>query len=209
MQPYQEASQEMRRQGELPIRAIKTVGSVGAGAALGGGLIVSKILPFLNRHIPTDLFLKGISKVDPRFGKFVTSALDSGSSVDEIKDFIRSKAMGEESPEVAEQSTEPEKKNIIAQYSDKLHQFLQNLIREGKSPVEAGAIASVQPEFKEVIKKMSKDHKATWNDILINTFGPGEKAQAQPQQEQTQQLQPQQGNSDQALLAAMQKILQM
>ena len=52
MQPYQEASREIRRQGEFPIRAIKTGASI-AATATGGGLALSKVMPILKQIYTT------------------------------------------------------------------------------------------------------------------------------------------------------------
>jgi hypothetical protein len=101
MQPYQKAGEEFKRQSELPLKALKTVGSIAgtAASAYAGGNIIGKVLPFLNRYIPEDLAIKGLSKIDPRFGKFINKALSAGKSFDEIKDFIKEKIETQEQEE--------------------------------------------------------------------------------------------------------------
>lgn len=99
MQPYQQANKEIRRQGELPLKTLATAGSFGASAL--GGIALGRVLPFLSKFIPQDLAIKGLSKIDPRFGKFINKALSEGKSFEEIKDFIRNKASPEESKEIA------------------------------------------------------------------------------------------------------------
>lgn len=181
MQPYQEATEEIRRQGELPLKTAKTLGSVGASAAtayLGGGAI-NRILPFLSKYIPEDLVKKGLSKIDPRYGKFIDKALSHGKSIEEIKDFIGEKIQGSQ-----ETKTAPEQRSIIEQYSPELFQFLKGEIDKGRAPLEAGALAQLQEPFKKIIKKMSEDHKAPFSSILQSVFGGAQQAQ-QPQNQQS------------------------
>lgn len=216
MQPYQEASEEIRRQGQLPIKALKTAASIGTSvaSAYAGGATLSRVLPFLSNYIPQNIATKGLEKIDPRFGKFINTALSAGKSFDEIKDFIKDKAQGAEEPK--------DNRNIIQQYSDQLAAFLENHIKNGRQPLEAGALAQLDPKFQKIINKIEKDHKSPWSSILQSIYGKGDMAQAQgaqspsPMGTQMQasppmqtQAQPQGGNADQALLAAMQKILQM
>ena len=113
---------------------------------------------------------------------------------------------------------QPDQKNPIQQHSDELHAFLDNEIKKGRQPLEAGALAQLQPKFKKVIKKLEEDHKTPFSSILQSIYGEGEqqsKAALQPQPEQAQSMQQgqpqpgQQGNGDQDLIAAFQKILQM
>jgi hypothetical protein len=222
MQPYHEATKEIRRQGELPLKAAKTIGNVGATAAtayLGGG-VINRVLPFLSQYIPQDLVKKGLSKIDPRYGKFIDKALAGGQSIDEIKDFIGEKI--KESPE----GKPKEERNIIQQYSPELHEFIDQEVKKGRKPVEAGAIAQQDKRFSKIIDKLSKDHKTPWSNILESIYGQmGQMRQAKQnevsstlgimdagQQEVDQLSQPgngQQGIDDQALEAAFAKLLKM
>lgn len=205
MQPYQEASQELQRQGEFPKRALQTGLSVAGSAA--GGLALKNVLPFLSQYIPQDLAIKGLSKIDPRFGKFINKSMSEGKSFDEIKDFIKDKAKGgnEEKPQ--------EQRNIIEQYSPELFQFLKSEVDNGRNPLEAAALARLPTKknnFEKVIKKIEGDHKTDFSSIIQSIFGSAQQPQqAQPQQNENQNMQPQQGNSDQALMAALDKILKM
>lgn len=208
MQPYQEATEEIRRQGELPLKAAKTLGSIGASAAtayLGGG-VINRVLPFLSKYIPEDLAIKGLNKIDPRYGKFINKALSAGKSFEEVKEFIGEKIQGKQ------ESTEktPEQRSIIEQYSPELFQFLKGEIDKGRAPLEAGALAQSQGSFKNIIKKMSEDHKAPFSSILESVFGGAQQPKQQMQQPQDQNLsQQRQGNGDQALLAALDKMLKI
>jgi hypothetical protein len=111
-QPYKEEAEELNRQSELPLKLLKQ-GTKLAGYALGGGSILSRILPLLNKFIPADIAKKGLSKVDPRMGKFVRTAEKSGSSFDEIRRFITDKIQPgiEEEEEI---QTQKEKSRIAS-----------------------------------------------------------------------------------------------
>lgn len=215
MQPYQEASEEMKRQGELPIKALQKAGGLGltATSGIGAGLILNRVLPLLNSFVPRDIAIKGLTRIDPRFGTFIQKALNSGQSFDQVRDFIKSKTEGgeiENKPKVQDQRT------IIEQYSPELFQFLKSEIEKGRAPLEAGALAQLQEPFKPIIKKISNDHKVPFSSILQSVFGEGiqQSKKSLPAQTENSQMQsisqPQQAiNNDQALLAALDKILKM
>jgi hypothetical protein len=200
MQPYQEATEEIRRQGELPLNIAKNLGSVAGAAAtayLGGGAI-NRVLPFLSKYIPEDLAIKGLSKLDPRYGSFIKKALGAGKSFEEVKEFIGSKI-----EEGQEEKKPKENRNVIQQYSPELHQFLDQEIKKGRAPIEAGAIAQHDKRFKDIISKLSKEHKTPWSNILEAVYG----AQGQAKQS-AQQPQQQSGQGQAALMEILQKIQQ-
>jgi len=60
MQPYQEASEEMRRRGEQPFKALKTVASSGSSVlpAVAGAKIIGKVVPFLKIFYSTQSFIR-------------------------------------------------------------------------------------------------------------------------------------------------------
>lgn len=232
MQPYQQATQQMIKQGEMPLRSAGKVASI-ASSAYAGGKLLGQVLPLLNQYIPQDLAIKGLSKINPSFGKFINTALENGKPFDEIKEYIKEKA------ETAEESAK-ENRNVIQQYSPELHQFIDDQVKNGRSPIEAGAIAQHDKRFSDVIKKLIKDHKTPWSNILESVYGSQQMAQpeqqsqgqqnqpmsikqmltgnANPTPEQVQQIQqqgqtqqPQQqgnGQGQQALMAILQKINQ-
>ncbi len=207
MQPYQEASREIQRQGEAPITALKT-----AGAVAGSGLALKRVLPFLSKYIPQDFAIKGLSKVDPRFGTFINKALNEGADIDEVKDFIKSKVAPqeeEEEPEAAQGQNPKDARNIIEQYDPELHTYLRQKIKAGESPIKAGTQALTHGRFKRAIDKLTKDHKAQWADILQSVYGAGQgnPQQAQPPQQTAPQQQAQPGpqQNQGALLQAIQQ----
>ena len=98
MQPYQEASVEMKRQAEAPGKALKEVGLTAASLA-GGGAILSRVLPFLHASIPADLAIKGISKVSPGLGKFIQGAVSSGYTASNAMDYLKDKLSNKDEEE--------------------------------------------------------------------------------------------------------------
>lgn len=198
MQPYQEASEEIKRQGLAPLKALKTGASLAATTA-GGGALFNKVMPFLSQYIPQELAIKGLSKINPGFGKFINNTLNAGHDFEEIKDFIKEKA------EESQAQQTPKQQNIIQQYDDKLNAFIDSEIQKGRTPLEAGALARVSGKFDKAIKQMEKDHKANFSDIIEATYGSPQQAnpaQSQPQQ----QAQTSQGGIDPKLLQIMQSI---
>ena len=207
MNPYDRTAQEMKRQAEGPKRALKA--GVGIGATLGAtsfAPVLGRVAPLLSQYIPQDLAIKGLSKISPQIGKFVKDAMESGYDFDEVKNF-----MGEKVQESAKSD-----KNIIQQESPELHQFLDQEIKKGRNPIEAGALAQNDKRFSKIIEKLMKSHKTPWSSIIQSIFGGGETAQPQQQQvEQEPQIaqvaqggQQQPGQGQQALMAILQKINQ-
>ena len=220
MQPYQEAGQEAKRQSEMPYKTARTAGAI-LGSAAGIGLPVSRVLPFLSKYIPADLAIKGLSKIDPRFGKFIEKGLKEGYDFNEIKDFIEKKAK-----QGSEKEPAKEGRNIIEQYSPELHQFIDQHVKVGKNPIQAGSIAQGMSQFQNIIRKLVKDHKAPWSNILESVYGGQGMAQQQQGQQQQQMQQPQQqmqqpqqgqqqpgqgqqGMSDADLLSAIERTLKL
>jgi hypothetical protein len=190
-------------------RGVKT--AVGLGTAAIGGLgLSSKVLPFLNKYITPELAMKGINKVAPKIGQFLETGIKQGLNLQDGLNFIKDNMQGQSQIEHAK-----EQRNIIEQYSPELHQFMTQEIQKGRSPIEAAALAQNNKKFADVIKKLSKTHKANWSAIVESIYGGGQMAQQPPQaqpiqQQPTQPQGQQQGPSgDDALLAAIDKILKM
>ncbi len=176
MQPYQEASEEISRQGNAPLNIAKNVGGLASAGATTyfGGAAINRVLPFLSKYIPEELAIKGLNKIDPRFGKFINKAMAAGQTFEEVKDFIGSKV--EEGVEQSKPAKE--NRNIVEMYSPELHQFIQEQIQSGRSPLEAGALASLGKkggkDFKKIIEKMEKEHKSPFSAILQTVYGQGQ-----------------------------------
>lgn len=217
MQPYQTASEEMLRQSNEPGKLLYSAGKT-AGSIAVGSHVLNRIMPLLNSFVPSNIAAKGLEKIDPRFGKFIKGAEKQGFSLTDALNFIQEKTVTEESNH--QQDKAKESRNVIEQYSPELDSFIKTKLNEGKTAIEAGAIAQAMKKFDKDIKKITKDHKSDWSAILQSVYGSAQ----QPMQPQTQQMQqpaqqPQskaalqgqqaQGAGDTALIAAMQKILSM
>lgn len=181
-----------------------------SAATLGTGLVASgltsKILPFLNEYIPADLAVKGISKISPKLGDFLKRGQSMGLKVEEGLQYVKDQIIPKGRPQ--------ESRNVIEQYSPELHQFIVEQIRQGRSPLEAGALAQLESKgakgFKSIIDKITKDHKAPWSAILQSAYGdqqaatqnPGSSAPFEPMNTGSP------GNGQQALMAILQKLQQ-
>jgi hypothetical protein len=155
--------------------------------------------------------IKGISKLSPQLGDFLKRGESMGLNVEEGLGFLRGK--------VNASATAQQQKNIVEIESPELHQFIDQEIKKGRSPVQAGAIAQQDAgKYKKVIDKLVKDHKAPWSSILESVYGQGMAQQAHQDQDQMQQQQPpsqqqaqmqlQQGQQSGQGQAALMEILQ-
>ena len=234
MQPYQAASEEINRQAQAPLKTLKKVGSLAGGAAIAG-----RILPFLSKHIPGELMRKGISKIEPRLGKFIEGALNNGYDIDNVRGFIVDKF----SPKEEEPQEQTQEHPIIKQAKDfetnypDIVKALMSHINNGRSPQEAAEILKTSTPFSQKIKKIEKDNGKNFVDFILEMMGGNQSSQMQQPQQSQQQGQsipggsaeanafanlqnPQQGtpgtpqqqpqnNNDQAIMAALDKILKM
>lgn len=220
MEPYQKASEALRSGEEYPLQILKNVGltALGGGAASVGSKALKQLMPavgaLINNYVPENIAMKGLNKIDPRFGNFIQGALDEGYSFDDLRSFIGEKVQ-------KTQQGVKENKNIISQYDDQLHAFMDNLIKNGRSALEAGALARATGKFNKAIKKMEKDHKTNFSSIIEAVYGKEQPQAKQSAPQQTQQIAEQAqpnpaqspssapNNGDAALIAALQKILSM
>lgn len=211
-QPYQEAEEELIRRGNAPLKALRHAASIG-GALAGGSSILNRILPLLSDHIPQSIAKKGLAKIDPHLGKFIESATNLGHDFYEVRDFIRGKA-AEEQERKSQAKKGSENRNIVQQYSPELHQYITEEMQKGRSPLEAGAMASMQESFKKIIKQITTEHKAPFASILETVYGssmqpnkPGSELSRESLMQQFNQgQQAQQGQGKAALLRTMQEM---
>jgi len=203
MQPYQEAAEVTRHSGEGSLNALKYAG-YGALTHLGSkaaGSIISRIGPLLSDYIPESLAIKGLNKVDPRFGKFINKMESEGVDFNEVKDFLGSKI-----EKTAQENQQAQKLNIIEQESPELFQFLNEEINKGRTPIQAAALArSATDKFNKVIKKLETSHKTPWSSIIETVFGNAGMANQAQQPTQEQQ---QTGAGADKLLSVLQKLQQ-
>ncbi len=136
---------------------------VGTAATIGAAGVTARVLPFLSKFIPVDLAMKGLSKVSPKLADFLKRGQSMGLNIEEGFQYVRDSISSKEKPK--------DNKNIIEQYSPELHQFIDQEIKKGRRPIEAGALAQNDKSFSEVIKKLSKDHKTPWSNILESIYG--------------------------------------
>lgn len=184
MQPYQKASEALRSSGEYPINLSKNIGLglIGGGAAKIGAKAISPLIghigSLINEFIPENISKNGLTKLDPRFKKFIDGAIEQGYTYDDVRSFLGNKTNKEIT----------QSKNIIEQYSPELHQFITEKIEQGRSPLEAGALASLERKgskgFKDVIKKLEKEHNSPFSSILETIYGSMKKSQQQEPQEE-------------------------
>lgn len=213
MEPYQRSAESIRSGEESYVSLLKNVGltAIGTAGATLGSAAISRLIPavgaLINNYVPENLSKAGLSKIDPRFGKFIQGAIDEGYSYEDVRKFLGEK--------IEKSQPAKENKNIIEQYSPELHRFILEEIQKGRKPMEAGALAQNDKKFSSVIKKLSGDHKTNWSDILQSVYGRGEMAQSGSIQEQSkaalqqEQQQPQQtGQGQQALMGILQRINQ-
>ncbi len=189
---------------------IKSGLKTAATAGLAGAGIASKVAPFLSEYLPLDLAVKGINKVSPKLGEFLTRGKKLGLDLKEGLDFIK---------ENTGQKSTQKNQNIVEQYSPELNQYIKDHIQQGKSALEAGARAHMKKEYKTIIEKMEKEHKTPWSAILQTAYGNQGEGQQQMAQSnaptiareqlggQSQSQQP--GEGQQALMSILQKIQQM
>lgn len=207
MDPYEKTAQEMKRQAEGPKRFAKTALGIGASVAASSfAPILTRAAPFLSQYIPEDLAIKGLSKINPKFGKFIQDAFNGGYDFQEAKDFI--------GDQVNQSQSAKETQNIIQQYDPELHTYISDYLKKGVPLLEAGKRALGHGRFRKAIDKLIKDHKASWDSILRTVYGNEGLAQPQQQEQQAMQQpgqeQSQQGNpqAKQQLLQAMQALSQ-
>lgn len=215
MEPYEKASERLRKSGETAVNIGKNIGltALGGGTAIIGTQAVSKLIPgimaFVNKYVPENLAIKGLEKLDPRFGKLIQGAMGDGYTFDDIKNFLGEKI---------EKSQEPQdNRNVIEQHSPELNTFLSEKIKGGEDPIRAAALALFEKgnPFERVIRKIEKEHKTNWSALVQSIYGGGQ-GQGQPPVQQLQQqalqsqpMQPQgQGQGAQSLKAILQRINQ-
>lgn len=218
MQPYQRASEEIRNQGEIPVNALKNAGKIaataatayaGGRAASSGRAILSKAMNFLSPYIPQEIAKKGLDKIDPRFGKFIKKAEENGWDFDEISDFIKQKAQGDEGEEQQPQQQPKDDRNVIQKYSPELHEFIDQEVKKGRPALHAAAMAQNNSKFADIIKKLTKDYKTQWSNIVESTYGNGQIPQSKAVLHEEGQQQGEQGNARNDLAQAMQQLAQM
>jgi len=151
------------------------IGSI-SGLAVGGAS--ARIMPFLSEHLPMDLAMKGLSKVAPGVADFLKKGQSAGLDIKQGMEFVKEKLTPRE-------ESKQESRNLIEQYSPELHHFISQHIKSGKTHLQAGGLARLERKgekgFKSIIDKITKEHGASWEDILESVYG-GSQNQSQSAQ---------------------------
>jgi hypothetical protein len=206
-----ERSSDRDRKVKGSLGAIAGTGLAGASAALG-----SRIAPFLSELIPSDLAIKGISKIAPSIGNFLKKGQSMGLDIGEGLQFVRDSIGGKESPKEPE-----EEEDIILRFSPKLSEFVRKAVQNGSPISEVESLArSPGQKFNKTIAYLEKSLGMTFYDVIRSIYGgkkkdSGKVQQPASQMQATQQQPPvsqqpagQPGQGQAALMAILQKLQQ-
>lgn len=201
--------------GNAALGAAELAGGAAIGAsALGSGKYLSNIFPFLNRYVPQDLALKGISKVSPKVGEFLKAGMSSGLTLDSGLDFLRNSvgSSGED-----ESAVDAMKDNPIWRFSKKLASFVEDAFKTGHTLDEVfGMATSPGNKFQKEIRHVEKSIGMPFRDLLRSIYGgpkrnsrnqpPARAVQGREQQTGTMPPQQQSGQGSQALMQILGQI---
>lgn len=98
MESYQSSDIASQEQGRLPFKIAKEAPYI-AGALIGGTSLLARAVPFLSRYIAAPTAIKGLTKLDPRLGKFIKTSMAAGYTFEEIKRLIGEKFEEEQQQE--------------------------------------------------------------------------------------------------------------
>lgn len=173
MRPDEEAAAaEIERDRQMRSMLAKGAKSVGTVAA--GGL-AARMMPLLSELVPTDFAYHAISKIAPRIGAFLKKGKDEGLDLREGINYLRDNLFAEKKQEEEEKKqgtkAQADTKNIVQRYSPGLHQYIVEQIGNGRSAVEAGALATLDKSHAAAIKKIVADAKTPWSEIVESSYG--------------------------------------
>jgi hypothetical protein len=181
--------------------------AVGLGLSAAGAYTgLKRILPLLNKSVPSALAAKGLSKIDPRLGEFFKLLFANGYNIDQGMDYLRENVAGEKPKEEGGappqeavnnmvQSVQGQNQTvqggqdpyqIIDQYSPTVSDFLRQKITGGQPPQSAAAIAK-QPSSSGIDREVKSIEKTTGKnfvDWISELFG--QQGGGQPQAPQQQ-----------------------
>lgn len=141
--------------------------------------MITKILPFLNDLIPTALAFKGISKLNPKIGKYLSAATAAGYGAKEALGYLKEQFGGEED----QRGLRPDEQAANARVSQggQIPRAIGKAAQIGASATGAGLAASALPE------------------VIGGLFG-GKEEQAQSTENQQAQPQAQQPGQEQSII---------
>lgn len=206
MQPYQNMEEEIQRQNQLPLKDINTAFNI--GSSLAGASLLAKGLPLVNKLIPQDLSMKGLSKISPILGKFAKKALNEGFSFDDVRDFISENAEKKKSKGIFQQLIGDVEISTLPESQRKQLGFLQmaaeELEKKGVGPNDE-PFKKLAKKVKDVLKGKTKvlEAEAMEQQPIFTTQEDLARHNANYEAQQTSQ---QAGPGQQALMAILQKI---
>lgn len=138
--------------------------------------MITKILPFLNNIIPTGLAFKGLSKINPKIGKYLAAATAAGYGAEEAIGYLRDQLGGEDNS----QGLRPDEQaaNSRVSQSGQIPKAIGKAAQVGASAAGYGLAASAVPEVIGGLFGGSADQAASPDN---------KQAQVQQGQSQTQQ----------------------
>lgn len=172
--------------------------------------MIEKILPFLNKLIPQGIAMKGLSKLNPRIGKYLTNAVASGYSAEEALDFLRNQAQPQNEegkrPDQLANERRTQQSNMLPEAAGTLAKAGLGAAAISEIPTVIGNLFEDEEQPKgmsreEALKRFNQKKKTGLRDQLMQDFE-SRYGKQQPQQ-------PQQNGVDDPLLAALDKILKM
>jgi hypothetical protein len=106
--------------------------------------MITKILPFLNDLIPTALAFKGLSKLNPKIGKYLSAATAAGYGAKEALGYLKEQLGGEEQ----EQGLRPDEQAANARVSQggQIPRAIGKAAQIGAGAAGAGLAATALPE---------------------------------------------------------------
>jgi hypothetical protein len=131
--------------------------------------MITKVLPFLNKLIPSGLAFKGLSKVNPKIGKYLSAVTAAGYSADEALGYLREQFQGEE----PQQGLRPDEQAANARVSQgsQIPRALGKAAQIGAGAAGIGAVGTALPQ------------------VLSGLFGGKEQQAPTPENQQAQQQQ--------------------
>lgn len=106
--------------------------------------MINKILPLLNRLVPPAMAFKGLQKIDPRIGKFLTNSVSYGYGLDQSLDYLRNRFSPEEEPRTGNLNPQEKAGKRIVEQSQLPGKVAKNAAQLGiAAGVGTGAIPMV------------------------------------------------------------------
>lgn len=184
MQPYQQASEAIKRQKSEPIELVSNIakGATSFGASAYGLHGASRLLAFINPNLPKNLAIKGISKVNPTVGKFLNHAVNNGFSPEEALGFVGEKLTSNERsaeaglspsgfPLQKSSKSSSSQKNLIEEHAPEIHEILIDKIGQGLQPLAVAAQLASESKFKKKISELQKKTGSKFEDLVASIFG--------------------------------------